>query len=74
MKSMKRYLNLTTFKSKIIMTSFFAVIFLFSSIISSIAYGNELENAKTELDILAPSAILVEKDSGKILYEKNKNN
>lgn len=72
MKSMKRYLNLTTFKSKIIMTSFFAVIFLFSSIISSIAYGNELENAKTELDILAPSAILVEKDSGKILYEKNK--
>jgi len=71
MKSMKRYLNLTTFKNKKIMTSFFAVILLFSSIISSIAYGNESENNKTELDVLAPSAILVEKDSGKILYEKN---
>ena len=49
----------------------FVLIFLFSSLMPKISYCNESEKKGSELEILAPSAILVEKDSGKILYEKN---
>lgn len=72
MKTVKRYLNLSTCKNKKIINILFTIIFLSSSLVSEVAYCNENEEkSETGLDVLAPSALLVEKDSGKILYEKN---
>lgn len=51
--------------------SFFLVLILVTSLVLPVALAEESGTSDSEFDILAPNAILVDYDTGEILYEKN---
>lgn len=70
---MKKSFNLLNIKSKKNIALAFSLFFLLFILFPRMPYCAAKEKTEDPLDILAPSALLVEKDTGAVLYEKEPN-